>query len=116
MLSYETRIGTIDISKEYLSKLIGSAVTQCYGVVDMVPSGNRQKIFGIFSKKDYADKGIIIKETDGKISVEIHITVLYGMNISAIAKSIVNKVRFAIDENVGISVDKINVKVDGIKE
>lgn len=116
MLAYETRLGNIEISNEYLSKLIGSAVTQCYGVAGMVPSGNKQKILGLFSRKDATDKGIIIRGDYEKISVEIHITVIYGMNINAIAKSIVNKVKFTIKENVGIEVDKITVKVDGIKE
>lgn len=116
MISYETRLGSIEISEEYISKLIGTAVTSCYGVVGMVPSGRRQRIFNVFSKKDYADKGIIVKGDADKLSVELHIIVTYGMNINAIAKSIVNKVRFVVEEATGITVDKITVKVDGIKE
>lgn len=116
MISYETRLGTIEISDEYISKLIGTAVTSCYGVVGMVPSGNKQRIFSVFSKKDYADKGIIVKGSADTISVELHIVVTYGMNINAIAKSIVNKVKFVVQETTGITVDKITVKVDGIKE
>lgn len=116
MISYETRLGTVEISYEYLSKLIGSAVTSCYGVVGMVPSGNKQRLFNVFSKKDYADKGIIVKGDSDKISVELHIIVTYGMNINAIAKSMVNKVKFVITESTGITVDKIIVKVDGIKD
>lgn len=116
MISYETRLGVIEISYEYLSKLIGSAVSSCYGVVGMVPSGKRQRLFNMFSNKDYADKGIIVKGNSESISVELHIIVTYGMNINAIAKSIVNKVKFVINESTGIKVDKITVKVDGIKE
>lgn len=116
MISYETRLGSIEISEEYISKLIGTAVTSCYGVVGMVPSGKRQRIFNVFSKKDYADKGIIVRGDADKLSVELHIIVTYGMNINAIAKSIVNKVRFVVEETTGITVDKITVKVDGIKE
>ena len=50
MIAYETRLGKIDISSAYLSKLIGNEVTSCFGVVGMVPSGNRQKIFEKISK------------------------------------------------------------------
>lgn len=116
MISYETRLGTVEISYEYISKLIGTAVNSCYGVVGMVPSGKRQRIFNVVSKKDYADKGITVRGNADKISVELHIIVTYGMNINAIAKSIVNKVKFVITESTGITVDKITVKVDGIKE
>lgn len=116
MIAYETRLGTIDISDNYLAKLIGGAVSSCYGVVGMAPGSKRQKIFDIFSKKEYMNKGIIVKGNADSISVELHIIVSYGMNINAIAKSIVNKVRFTITETTGIKVDKITVKVDGIKE
>lgn len=116
MIAYETRLGKIEISYEYLSKLIGSAVSSCYGVVGMAPSGKRQKLFNMLSKKEYADKGILVKGDSDSISVELHIVVTYGMNINAIAKSIVNKVKFVINESTGITVDKITVKVDGIKE
>ncbi len=116
MITYETRLGTVEISYEYLSKLIGTAVSSCYGVVGMVPTGKKQRIMGLFTKKDYIDKGIIVKGDSDSINVDLHIIVSYGMNINAIAKSIVHKVKFVIGEATGIKVDKITVKVDGIKE
>lgn len=116
MISYDTKYGTVSISNEYLSKLIGNAVSSCYGVVGMAPGGKRQHLLGMVSKKEYSNKGIVIKEDEEGISVDLHIIVLYGMNISAIAKSIVNKVRFTVDEAVGVKVDKVTVKVDGIQE
>ncbi len=116
MIAYETRIGKIHLSSEYLSKLIGNAVTSCYGVVGMVPRGSKQKIIGMVSKKDYMDKGIKVTGNADKISVELHIIVLYGMNINAIAKSIVNKVKYTVNQATGITVEKVTVKVDGIVE
>lgn len=116
MISYETRLGSIEISNTYLAKLIGNAVTSCYGVVGMVPSGNKQKLFQLFNKKNSIDKGITVIGSSDSISVELHIIVSYGMNINAIAKSIVNKVRFTVKEATGINVDKVTVKVDGIQE
>ena len=38
--------------------------------------------------------------------------VLYGINVSAIVKSIMNKVRYAVSQAVGLQVAKINVFVD----
>ncbi|MBQ7045483.1 MAG: Asp23/Gls24 family envelope stress response protein [Clostridia bacterium] len=116
MIAYETRTGKVILSNEYLSKLIGNAVTSCYGVVGMVPRGSKQKIIGMVSKKDYMDKGIKVVGDADKISVELHIIVLYGMNINAIAKSIVNKVKYTVNQATGITVEKVTVKVDGIVE
>ena len=42
MITYETRLGRIDISEAYLSKLIGNEVTSCFGVVGMVPSNSNR--------------------------------------------------------------------------
>ena len=116
MIAYETRLGKINISDEYLQTIIGEAVTSCYGVSGMVASGSKQKIFDLLTKKDSLNKGIIIRGNADSIIVELHIIVLYGMNINAIAKSIVNKVQYTVKELTGINVDKVIVKVDGIKE
>ena len=116
MISYETRIGKVNLSYEYLSKLIGQAVSSCYGVAGMVAGNSRQKITGLFTKKDTIDKGIVVKGNADAITVELHIVVIYGMNINAIAKSIVHKVKYVVNEATGIEVKKVTVKVDGIKE
>ncbi|WP_395588158.1 Asp23/Gls24 family envelope stress response protein [Pseudomonas syringae group genomosp. 7] len=45
----------------------------------------------------------------------MHIIVTYGLNISAIVKSIVNKVRYTVEEATGLEVRQLNVYVDGMK-
>ena len=116
MIAYETRLGKIDISEEYLSKLIGHEVTSCFGVVGMVPSGSKQRIFSKFAKNEPLDTGIRVIGNADSIVVELHIMVTYGMNINAIAASITEKVKYIVEETTGIKVKKVVVKVDGIKE
>lgn len=116
MISYETRTGTVTITEQFLSKLIGFQVTSCFGVVGMVPRGSRQKIAGAFSKEKALDTGVKVTGDVDTIDVEIHIVVTYGMNINAIANSIKEKVQYTVKEITGITVNKVFVKVDGIKE
>ena len=116
MISYETINGTINISNDYMTKLIGHAVTSCFGVAGMVPCGGKQKILGLISKKEQLDRGIVVRGGIDGIDIELHIVVSYGMNLSAIAKSIVHKVKYTVAEATGITVNKVTVKVDGIKE
>lgn len=116
MITYETRLGKIDICEGYLSKLIGNEVTSCFGVVGMVPSNSKQKIFNKFSKSEQLDTGIKVIGNKDSISVELHIVVTYGMNINAIASSITEKVKYVVKEATGIEVEKVTVKIDGIKE
>jgi uncharacterized alkaline shock family protein YloU len=116
MIAYETRLGKIDISEGYLSKLIGHEVTSCFGVVGMVASGGKQKILGKLQKNEPIDTGIKVYGDSNGIKVELHIIVTYGMNINAIAASITEKVKYVVKEATGITVDKVIVKIDGIKE
>ena len=116
MLSYETRLGKITITEEYLSKLIGNEVTSCFGVVGMIPGSGRQKITKLISRKNSVDTGIIVSGNADAIDVELHIAVSYGMNINAIAASITEKVKYIVKETAGIDVNNVIVKVDGIIE
>jgi uncharacterized alkaline shock family protein YloU len=115
MIAYETKKGTVTVSNEYFAKLIGHAASSCFGVAGMAPRG-KQKFKNIFSKKDYTDKGIRISGDFDIINVDLHIIVAYGMNINAIAKSITHKVKYVVKEATGISVGKVTVRIDGIKE
>ena len=62
MIAYENHLGTVRISQNYLAKLIGNAVSSCYGVTNMVPKGTqwwRSKLL----KKSFADTGIQVRAT-----------------------------------------------------
>ncbi len=115
MIRIENHLGNIEISQEYFSYLIGNAVSSCYGVTGMVKSGTRQGLRSVFSKRSFADEGIRVRSENEKLVVDLHICVIYGMNISEIAKSIVNKVRYTVEEATGLAVKRVNVYVDGIK-
>ncbi len=116
MISYETRTGSVCFTENFLSKLIGHAVTSCFGVVGMMPHTPRQRLFGLVSKDQALDTGIKVTGDADTINVEIHIMVTYGMNITAIAASITEKVKYVVEDSTGITVNKVVVKVDGIKE
>ena len=115
MIRIENRYGTIEISQEYFRYLIGNAVSSCYGVAGMVRSGTRQGLRSLFTRREYIDDGIRVRNEGDRLVVDIHIEVIHGMNISAIAKSMVNKIRYTVEEATGLSVKKVNVFVDGIK-
>ena len=61
------------------------------------------------------DKGIVVRGNIDSISVELHIVVTYGINISAVAASIDHNVRYTVKEATGIDVKKVSVHVDGMK-
>ncbi len=115
MISYATQYGTIAISSECLAKIAGHAASSCYGVAGMVAKGT-QWWKNIFSSDDIPEKGIRVRqESSHSVTLELHITVTYGVNIGVISQSIVSKVQFTVEEITGIKVDKVTVFVEGIK-
>ncbi|MEG1943488.1 MAG: Asp23/Gls24 family envelope stress response protein, partial [Angelakisella sp.] len=66
------------------------------------------------SSKEDPDRGVRVRINEGKLIVDLHIAVTYGVNISAIVKSIVHKVRYTVEESTGLAVAKVNVYVDSM--
>lgn len=115
LIKVENHIGSIDISDEYLTSLIGHTVTSCFGVVQMNAYGAKQGIRSLVKKNNAIDKGVIIRQKNDKIIIDLHITVLYGVNISAVVDSIINKVSYTVSEATNLPVLRVNVFVDGMK-
>ena len=112
MLKLENHLGTTTITTEYFAGLIGNVVSSCYGVVGISASTPMQGMLRRVSGRSTPAQGVKIKAIGDKLVVDIHIKVLYGINVSAIVKSIMNKVRYAVPQAVGLQVAKINVFVD----
>lgn len=115
MIQITNRYGTTTITQEYFRNLIGRVVTDCYGVVGMVNSDMSQSIKALISKSILNDKGVKVRINGETLKVDLHIIVLYGVNISAIVQSIVNKVKYAVKDNTGFDVNVVNVYIDSME-
>ncbi len=115
MIKIENHLGTICISQEYFTNLVGHTTTGCFGVSGMAVSNTPQKLTSKFSKRENPNKGVRVRSVGDRLYIDIHIIVIFGMNISAIVKSIVNKVKYAVEEATGFEVAKVNVYVDSMK-
>ncbi|ADU25791.1 Asp23/Gls24 family envelope stress response protein [Ethanoligenens harbinense] len=114
MIILETPNGIVDVSNEYYSTLIGSAVSSCYGVAGMAPGNAAQGIASFFGRKKI-DHGVLVTANGRELVVDLHIIVTYGVNIAEIVKSIIKKVRYTIEEATGLTVESVNVYVDGMR-
>ena len=114
MIKLETPFGMIEVADDYFYSVISSALESCFGFAGLAEgSGVRHGIRKFFKGKKLRD-GITVGRDGNALTADIHIVVPYETNISAAVKSIVNKVRYTLEEATGLEVKKINVFVDGI--
>ena len=60
-------------------------------------------------------KGVnITYHDDNSISIELHIIVENGVNITAVCRSIMNEVRYVVTKNTGVTVKAVDVCVDSM--
>ena len=116
MIKFENHLGSIEISQDYFANLVGHAASECFGVAGMVESTASQGLRYILKKDEAQDKGVKVRTVAGGLVIDLHIAVTYGVNIAAIVKSIVNKVRYTVEEATGLQVAKVNVFVDDMKQ
>ncbi len=116
MIKVSNHLGTIKISNKYLRDIISNTVESCFGVAGMNCYGAVQGAERVFLHKNLSNKGVIIRQKNNELSIDLHITVTYGINVSAVTNSIIHKVQFVLNDKTGIDVTKINVYIDKVIE
>lgn len=112
MIRIRTPLGSVVLTAEYFANLVGNIASTSYGVKGMSTRGPIEGIRANLFKKDFPEKGVKVSERNGKLVIDLHIKVVYGVNISAIVQSISEKVKYAVEQATGLSVHSINIFVD----
>lgn len=115
MIKVKNHIGEITLSQQYFEQLIANTVINCFGVAGVNTSTPAQTLMAFLPAGKKHRTGITVKVGKDKLAVDLHITVMYGVNVGAVVKSIINKLRYVVEENTGIAVEKVGVFVDNVK-
>ena len=114
MVNIANDIGRISITNEVVSNLAGDAATSCFGVKGMVGRSQGSGPFQLL-RRESMSKGVEEHyNEDGSVSLDLHIGVDQGINISAVARSIMNEVRYKLEKSTGVPVRTVDVYVDTI--
>ena len=103
MINITNDTGTIRITDEVFTLLAGDAATSCFGVKGM-------------ARRESMSKGVVVhyNDDDDSVSLELHIGVDRGVNMAAVARSIMNEVSYKLQKNTGIPVKAVDVFIDTI--
>ena len=114
MVNITNEKGQISITSEVLTYLAGVAATSCFGVKGMI---GRSKEGGALQllRRESMSKGVPVHNNeDGSITLELHIGVDHGVNMSAVAHSIINEVSYKLSRSAGVPVRRVDVYIDTI--
>lgn len=111
MVKIETPKGAITITDEVFTNLAGDAATSCFGVKGMAGKGSDGGVFAL--RRESMSKGVTAQfDDDGGLTLQLHIAVDHGVNISALCRSIIGEVAYKVGNATGVPVRRVDVYVD----
>ncbi|RLC99712.1 MAG: Asp23/Gls24 family envelope stress response protein [Chloroflexi bacterium] len=113
MSEQEHSLGRIEVSPTAIASIADEAVLACYGVVG---TAAKNLAVGVVSAVSSARKrGIEVRVEEGRISIDVYVIIEYGTRIVAVARSVMNVVKFSVERALGIPVVEVNVHVEGLR-
>lgn len=111
----QRQLGTINISPNTIATVAGIATMQCFGVVGMASRNLQDGISELLTGKDNLTKGIEVVIDEDEVRVDLYIIVEYGVRIQEVARNVIENVRYAIENQLGLDSLKINVIVQSVR-
>jgi uncharacterized alkaline shock family protein YloU len=111
----KTKYGIIDISNNVIATVVGGAATSIYGIVGMASRNQiRDNLNDILKRENYA-RGVVVRQTDNGVKIEVNIIVSYGTKISEVCRNVQDKVKYNLETMLGVTTDEVTVIVQGVK-
>lgn len=114
-IELNSQLGQIDVSDDVVATIAGGAAVDCYGIVGMASQRQLKDGLSELLGKDNLGRGVVIKNQDDVLSIDMYIIVSYGTKISEVAHNVQTKVKYTLDKMLGIEVEAINIYVHGVR-
>ena len=114
MIQLDNEKGSICISTEVITWLAGDAATRCFGVKGMAGRAKENGLVQLLRRESMTKGVTVLPNEDGSITIELHIVVDHGVNIIALARSIIGEVGYKVRQATGVTVNRVDVYVDSM--
>ena len=111
----QTENGQIELSNEVIATVVGGAATDNYGVVGMASRNQIRDNFNEILKKENFTRGVVIRQEDDGVAVDVYIIVGYGTKISEVSRNVQEKVKYNLETLLGVTANSVNVFVQGVR-
>ncbi|MGX5377414.1 Asp23/Gls24 family envelope stress response protein [Ligilactobacillus sp. LYQ135] len=111
----QNQLGKIDISNDVIATVVGGAATEIFGIVGMASKNQIRDNLNEILKRDNYSKGVVVRQTEEGIVIDVYIIVGYGTKISEVCRNVQEKVKYNLDSMLGVTAQAVNVIVQGVK-
>lgn len=113
-MKLRTEKGEIRISSDVFSNITGGAATNCYGVKGMAVRSATDGLVHLLRRESMAKGVKVAYHEDNSVSIELHIIVDNGVNLTAISRAIMERVKYDVSRTTGVEVRSIDVYIDSM--
>jgi uncharacterized alkaline shock family protein YloU len=111
----QTDLGQIIVAEDVIATIAGYAAMDCYGLVGMASRKQVKDSLTELLGRENPGRGVEVHIHNDEVVVDLYIIVSYGTRISEVAHNVMEKVKYTLDSFLGISVDRVNIVVQGVR-
>ena len=110
----KNELGTISVVEDVITTVAGYAAIECIGIVAMASKRATDGLVELLGRENLK-RGVRAVLNEDSVSINLYIIVEYGVSIAAVAKIVVETVKYRVENLIGVKVDQVNVTVEGIR-
>src|SRR5947208_17183744 len=107
-------LGRITISTGAIAQIVSETTARCYGVVGM-GGGARAKV-GRLLPRGRTTQGISVSGDGDAVSLDLHVVVEYGLNLTEVAATIRSPVQYEVERLTGLRVAAVDVHIQDVRQ
>ena len=114
-LTIPSDLGRITIAPEAVAQIVGRVASECYGVVGMAVRGAPRERVTQLLPRGRQPRGIIVRNVDGAVALDLHVVVAYGLNLAEVAATVRSRVAYELERLTGLRVASVDVYIENVK-
>ena len=114
-IELNTKDGHVTITNEVIGTIAGGAAVKCYGIVGMASKSQIKDGFAEIIRKENYSRGIIVRQENNRLNIDMYIIVSYGTKISEVAHNVQSQVKYTLNKSLGLAIDSVNIYIQGVR-
>ena len=114
-IELNTKDGHVTITNDVIATIAGGTAVKCYGIVGMASKSQIKDGFAEMIGKENYSRGIVVRQEDNRLHIDMYIIVSYGTKISEVAHNVQSQVKYSLEQSLGLTVDSVNIYIQGVR-